>query len=69
MIACADMEVLIMGQRLQREDRRTVTRLMVAMGLEASEKDNDLIGQALDLEGLDQGLVSAWLSVDESQER
>ena len=58
-----------MGQRLQSKDRRTVTRLMVAMGLEAGAKENDLIGQALDLEGLDQRLVSAWLSADESQER
>ena len=68
MIPSSDMEVLIMGQRLLREERVTATRLMAAMGLHPDPKGQHLLSEALQLEGLDEGQISAWLRAGETQE-
>ena len=57
-----------MGHRLPREERGTATRLMAAMGLQPDTKGQHLLSEALQLEGLDEGQISAWLRVGETQE-
>ncbi len=57
-----------MGQRLPREERGTATRLMAAMGLQPDSKGQHLLSDALQLEGLDEGLINAWLMAGETQE-
>ncbi len=57
-----------MGHRLPREERGTATRLMAAMGLQPDTKGQHLLSEALQLEGLDEGQISAWLRGGETQE-
>jgi hypothetical protein len=41
---------------------------MAAMGLQAGANDQTLINEALQLQGLDESQVSAWMSADATPE-
>ena len=57
-----------MGQQLPRDERGTVTRLMAAMGLQPAPEGRHLLSDALQVEGLDESQISAWLTAGEAQE-
>ena len=53
-----------MGEKIVEKDAATITRMVAGLGLRKVGEPSQQLYEALSLEGIDEGALSAWLSAD-----
>ena len=54
----------MMGEKIVENESATITRMLAGLGIGRAGESNQQLYEALALEGIDEGALSAWLLAD-----